>query len=98
MFCVAPHRDALAWAQQTGLAALASGSSSSSPLSSSDVGSGGVWLPSGRAGVAAAAGSNGSSSGSSSVVQSVEEAPVGSSLVGLVRALVTHSSNSSRQK
>lgn len=96
------RRDALEWAQQTGLAALAS-SSSGSDSDSETVGSSGsrysrmnnssgVWLPS----------SSVSPTTSSSPLQSADggdsEQPVGTSLLGLFRTLVAHSSNSSKAK
>jgi hypothetical protein len=90
------RRDAQQWAQQTGLAALASSSSVDnsssmegsrySPLSSTDSG---VWLPQGSSSSAAAAVSSSSSGGGGGV--SGDDAPVGTSLIGLVRTLVAHS-------
>jgi hypothetical protein len=106
------RRDALQWAQQTGLLSLASTSSMSSvdesrysPMSSTD---GGVWLPSGSSAAAAMRGSNGGSGGSraaavvvrgrndGSSMSSADDAPVGTSLMGLVKALVTQSANSKK--
>lgn len=89
--------DARLWAQQTGLAALSQGTRA---MDSADmVGSSSLddaCIPSGTWLAGVAQGGNGSSKKLEQQLPSAEEQPVGTSLLGLVRTLMTHNATSRR--